>query len=134
MGALRIFFRQHRVLAFALVMLALALKAVVPTGFMIEAGARTVTVLVCHDASGGTGTRQIALPARSGQNDALGKVANETCPYAGLSMASLGGADPVVLALALAFIVALGFRPIAVRHAGPVSYLRPPLRGPPVTA
>jgi hypothetical protein len=132
MGGFRIFFRQHRAIAFMIVMLALALKAAVPPGVMVEAGFRTITVQMCHDASGNTGPRQIVVPHRLGHEPPADKIAKETCPYAGLSMSALGGADPVLLALALAFILALAHRPVAVRPPRAAAYLRPPLRGPPV--
>ncbi|MFT4054548.1 MAG: hypothetical protein QM681_08575 [Novosphingobium sp.] len=134
MDALRTFFRRNRTLAFMLVALSLVLKAAVPTGFMIEAGSHTITVLVCHDASGDTGERRIVLPSRNDRSDRDGQTAKGECPYAALSMASLGGTDPALLLLALAFILSLGFLPIRFAHPGQSAHLRPPLRGPPVPA
>jgi hypothetical protein len=93
---------------------------------------KVVTIAICADASGGTLTHQLVLPAD-------GKAGNQakgegTCPYAALAMAGLGGVDTALLALALAFVLALGFaRPPPARAARP-SFLRPPLRGPPLRA
>lgn len=131
MDGLRTFFRQHRRLAFALVAIALCLKIVVPTGYMVGTDSRTLTVLVCHDASGAGSALKITLPVKSGQTDAPGKPMKGECPYGALSMAALGGADPVLLALALAFIIALGFAPIRLALAERFRHVRPPLRGPP---
>lgn len=131
MEAIRTFFRRHRALAGLLIAAVLCLKAVVPTGFMIGGDMRTITVQICRDASGGAASQQLTIPVKQDAGDAHGKPAKGECPYAALSMASLSGADPVLLALALAFIVALGFA--APRLAPPRREyrLRPPLRGPP---
>lgn len=131
MYRLRSFFTQHHALAFILVVMALCLKALLPSGFMLGSQGSTITVLVCHDASAGEVTRQIVLPTRSAGDDAPGKPAKGECPYGALSMASLGGADVEMLAMALAFIIALGFGPIRPIHALRTPYLTPPLRGPP---
>jgi hypothetical protein len=49
-------------------------------------------------------------------------------------MAGLGGVDMALLALALAFILALGFAPLRPARAASTRFLRPPLRGPPAGA
>ncbi len=49
-------------------------------------------------------------------------------------MASLAGADALLLAAALAFILALGFAPATAPRPRRAVWLRPPLRGPPLTA
>jgi hypothetical protein len=131
MDRLRTFFRRHSVLAFGLIALALCLKIVVPSGYMVSGDSRTFTVQVCHDASGAGQDLQITVPVKSSGSDAPGKPAKGECPYGALSMATLVGADAFVLALALAFIVALGLAPIRFALAERPSYLRPPLRGPP---
>lgn len=132
MDGLRTFLRQHRALAFVLVALALVLKAAIPTGYMMESTSRTIALAICHDASGQNGPKEIVVTLGTADRNAVpGKPAKGECPYGALSMASLGGADAVLLALALAFIVALGFVPAGnVAFARP-GYIRPPLRGPP---
>lgn len=131
--------REHRRLAAVLVALALCMKMFVPAGYMIGAGSKIITVRICADASGGEQTLQVAIPldkdggAQSGQGANVGK-AEATCAWSALGQASLGGADPVLLALVLAFIMALGIgwrapQPRRSRH-----HIRPPLRGPPVLA
>ncbi|MEJ2457309.1 MAG: hypothetical protein P8Y58_03845 [Novosphingobium sp.] len=132
MESLRAFFLRHRGLACVLVVAALFLKAAVPTGFMIGAdSSRTITITICHDASGDRPAQQIAIPMKKGEGEAPGKPAKGECPYAALSMASLSGADVALLALALAFIIALGFAPVRFTLPPRPSFLLPPLRGPP---
>jgi hypothetical protein len=133
-GTIRHFCRRHRRLAALLVALALCLKLLVPAGYMVGSESRTLTVSICADAEGAHLTRQIVLPVKGedGKSSEHGKSA--PCPYAALGMASLPGADTVLLALALAFIVALGFAPVPAVPLRRTAFLRPPLRGPPARA
>jgi hypothetical protein len=130
MGQARIFFRGHRQLAMLLIACALIIKALVPSGFMIGQHATVLTVEICADTLGAKVTRQVVVP-HSGDN--AGDHADKTgvCPFSGLAMAALPGADALLLAVALAFILALGFAPprrVALRR---LAYAHPPLRGPP---
>jgi hypothetical protein len=134
MAYLRRLLRDHRRFALMLVALALAIRALVPAGYMVGGQATTLTISVCADASGAQQFRQIVVPhdgkgTPSGQND-HGKDGG-ACSWSSLAMGALTGADSALLALALAFIVALGFTPTTVRAPAPAAYLRPPLRGPP---
>jgi hypothetical protein len=133
--ALRAFLRTNRRLALALVALALVIKALVPAGYMLGGpmgdGARILTIAICADATGGAVTKQIAVPA-DGKSDHA-KAAG-TCAWGVLAMAALSGADVLLLAAALAFILALGLTPSRPVVRLQRSHLRPPLRGPPVFA
>lgn len=131
MGRFRTFLKHHHMLAFLLVMTALFLKAAIPNGFMVESGSKTISVLMCHDASGATGAREIVVPLKNTSNGDLNKAAKGECPYASFSMASLSGADPALLLQELAFIIALGFLPLQLTLSKRAAFLRPPLRGPP---
>jgi hypothetical protein len=131
MNALRILLVQHRTMALIMVMLTLCMKIVVPTGFMIGPNSKVLTVQLCAESLGHAVTAKIAIPMRGDPSDSTGKQSKAECPFASLSMASLTGADSALLALALAFILALGFAPARTSHPKRVSYLRPPLRGPP---
>ncbi len=122
---------QHRFLAILVVMAALCMKIVVPTGFMIGQNSKVLTVQLCTDSLGHAVTAKIAIPMKGEPGDSSGKQGKAECPFASLSMASMTGADPALLALALAFILALGFAPTPTSLPKRVSYLRPPLRGPP---
>ena len=129
MNLLRAFLLQHRTLAIALVMVTLCMKVLVPTGFMISQDSKVLTIEICADALGDHAAKQIAIPMKGGA--AKGEKSKGECPFASLSTAPLGGAHPALLALALAFIMALGFAPAVLPVPKRVSHLRPPLRGPP---
>lgn len=131
MQTLRAFFRHHRRLSLGLLALALVVKALVPAGYMLSDKAHVLTVAICADASGAGATRQIVLPS-DGQSDHA--KAEGSCAWGLLTMAALGGADVLLLAGALAFILALGFAPGRPAPPARAVYLRPPLRGPPVFA
>lgn len=126
--------RNHARLTLVLLALALAAKALVPAGFMLSPSAgRVLTVTICADASGMPRQMQIAIPAkddRPGEPADAGE-ADQPCAFSGLGHAALGGADPVLLAAALAFILLLGFAPPSALPLRDIAYLRPPLRGPP---
>lgn len=130
MKTLRAFFLRHRHMAAVLVMAALCMKALVPAGYMLGEGKRVLTVEICADSIGQRIVKQITVP-QSGHDTQKDK-ADSPCHFTALGHAALGGADPVQLALALVFIMAMGF--VAVPRPAPrrVSYLRPPLRGPPI--
>ena len=117
-----------------LVVLALAVKAVVPAGYMISSsGERFLTVTICADASGTPKQMQIAIPmnddGKSGHAETADKA--QPCAFSGLGHAAMGGADPILLAAALAFILLVGFAPLRAPPARDIPFLRPPLRGPP---
>lgn len=133
--------RDHRRLAALLVALALCAKALVPAGFMVESQGRVFTVAICADASGGQLTRQITIPHREGsggnsshQDSSHQDRATATCAWTGLSGAADSLADPLLVVLALVFLLALGFLPQRELPQAQSYRLRPPLRGPPLTA
>lgn len=134
MTALRAFFLHHRRMAALLIALTLAMKALVPAGFMLGSdtpnGSSTVlTVQICADALGQQITQKIVLPSsHSGEDKAK---SDSPCHFTALGHAMLGGTDPLLLAVALAFILALGFAPILPPAPRRIAFLRPPLRGPP---
>ncbi len=134
MQSLRTFLRRHRALSLLVVMAALCMKIVVPTGFMIGQNAKVLTVQICDDAFGNHSVKQLVIPMKDGGSESGSKQGKGDCPFASLSMASITGADPSLLALALAFILALGFAPARIPLPELTSHLRPPLRGPPALA
>ena len=136
MSLLRAFFRDHRTLAMLVVAVALCVKALVPQGYMVGGAQKLLSVQLCLDGVHYK-TVQIAIPAQgSSQADGQGQQdkASEHCAFTSLGMGSLGGVDAPLLALALAFILALGFAPTHPVLRGRISHLRPPLRGPPAAA
>ncbi|WP_421837683.1 DUF2946 family protein [Novosphingobium sp.] len=110
-----------------LVALALVVKALVPAGYMVGSQGKSLTILVCSDVSGDHLTKQITIPGKAEGQAKTG----EACPYASLSFASLDAGLPVFVALAIAFLLLLGFAPVAIPALAGFTHVRPPLRGPP---
>lgn len=126
MGMLRLAIRDHRLLACLLFAAALAMRVLVPAGFM-PAAAGGIAVEICSGS--GPMTMMLELPGVPGKAE---HKTDSPCAFSALSAPGLAGADPIQLAIALALILttALFFAPVApVRR---VAHLRPPLRGPPL--
>ena len=135
MFALRLLLRTHYRLAMLLVVAALLVKAVVPVGYMVGQSSKTFTVKICADGSGEMQSRAITVPIKPGSHDSQDAArSGKACAYSATSMAALGGADVLLLAIALLFILALGFAPIKPIQLQQTYHLRPPLRGPPALA
>lgn len=135
MQALRALLQRHRLLAIALAVCALAIKAAVPAGYMVGQHGTVLTIEICADASGGALTKQIVIPSSGQKSDRSDHAkAQQTCPFGTLAQGALAGADPVLLALAIAFILALGFAAAPSAPLKRIAFLRPPLRGPPLHA
>lgn len=135
MGRLRNLIRDYRAMAMLFMAVALLAKILVPQGYMPGSGdgVRTFTVQICFDGVERR-TVDIAIPMEQGSHE--GKPAHDaapdtSCPYASLTMASLGGVNPSLLAVALGFILLLGFAPVAALPCRALRHARPPLRGPP---
>ncbi len=118
--------------AFALLALVLAVKALVPAGYMIDGDARGVTVRICADAA--ASVHAVVIPGKQrGDADQPGHD-QQACPFAALGHAALGGADPLLLAAALVFILLIGLVPVPAAAPRASARLRPPLRAPPAFA
>lgn len=133
MTALRSLVLRHRLLALWLVLGALCLRMVVPAGFMVAPESKVLTIRICVDSLDHDAIARIAIPVK-GTTSKTGSAAKSECAFSSLGMAATGGADAVQLALALAFILLLGFSPTPAPRPRRLSRLRPPLRGPPLTA
>ena len=119
--------------------LALLMKLLVPAGFMPVVSAGAITIQIC----GGTvsapmpmaATAVGAMPGMMHHQDKSDHQGREMpCAFAGLTAPALAATDALLLAAAIAFVVATGFRrsiPTLVRAA---AFLRPPLRGAPARA
>jgi hypothetical protein len=129
--ALRALLFSHRRLAAAMLALALVMKAMVPTGFMPGTSDGRLTVRICAEPGS---VLQVSLPMKPGERHDGTATSDSACPYAVLGHAALGGADPVVLALALAFVLLLGFAPAPALRTDRWRHRAPPPRGPPQTA
>jgi hypothetical protein len=133
MLSLRALIRENRRLALALLVLAFCIKAAIPAGFMVSSsGSSAITVTICSDVSNGLRQLQIAIPGKDdGGNHSGAMKKGEHCAFSGLAKVAVGGADLFLLALAFAFILLIGLAPSTRLPLRQLSYLRPPLRGPP---
>jgi len=128
---LRALIARHHRLAAVLVALTLAMKALVPAGYMVDSQSKVLTIRVCADSIGQDVIRQITVPGSAKDTDNHKAHAEPPCPFTALGHAALGGADPLQLAEALLFILALGLAELAPTRLLRIAHLRPPLRGPP---
>lgn len=129
MTALRRHLRSRPWLAALALAAALALRLLVPAGFMPTVADGRVTLTLCSGVQ--PAAPMAAMPGMAHHDDGSG-TAEAPCAYADLALPALGSADPALLAAALAFVVALAMRraiPLAPRAS---ARLRPPLRGPPL--
>lgn len=135
MQGMRRFAFDHRTLAAWIIAAALLVKLLLPQGFMLGADQdRHLIVQLCSGILQQQ-TIAITIPADEkskdqGQGQGHDK-AGLHCPYTSLGMSVTGGADAPLLALAIAFILALGFGPARPGRRIEAPHLRPPLRGPP---
>lgn len=123
--------RSHPGLVALVFAAALALRVLVPAGFMPTVADGRVTLMLCSGVQ--PAQPMAAMPGMAHHNsDHGGGMVGSPCAYADLAVPALGAADPVLLAVALAFVMALAIRraiPLAPRE---FARLRPPLRGPPL--
>ncbi|RUN75195.1 DUF2946 domain-containing protein [Sphingomonas sp. TF3] len=136
MHRLRAHIQQHRALAAWLLAFALLLKVVVPSGYMLDTSNGVIRIAICS-GMGPVKTMAMAMPgmadSASQKHHKDGEKADQPCAFAGLNAHSVAATDPILLALAIAFVMALGSRRIAPPLIGLRLHLRPPLRGPPAT-
>ena len=135
MRSLRAFTRDHRGLTAFLIALALAMKALVPAGYMLSESNAVLTVQICADAQGQHLTKQIAIPmsGKAAGGETKHGAAGGGCAFGSLAMA-LSGTDGILLALALVFVLVLGFAPGHPPRLRRIARSLPPLRGPPLSA
>ena len=124
-------------------LIALAVRALVPAGYMPDAQAQAggdaivLSAKVCN-ASGISRTIDIAI-AREDAGDAdkdapaSHESAQQACAFAALAFAALGTPDAGLPAPAALHTAHTAGPLVAARVAHP-AFLRPPLRGPPLTA
>lgn len=121
---------RHRASVGALLVLALAIRLLVPAGFMPRVADGHISIGICS----GVGPMTVmAMPGSDhGKSDdgAHGKP-GQPCAFAALSAPALPAADPILVALAMLFVAALALQAAAKCAAVAPRHLRPPLRGPP---
>jgi Na+/H+-translocating membrane pyrophosphatase len=128
--ALRRLCRSHAGLAVLVVALALMVRVLVPAGFMPTVANGTITVSICT----GYGPMQMDMkaPGRAADDMGQGHKAQQPCAFFDLAMPGLPGADPILLAVALAFIIAVAFLATPALALRRERHAWPPLRGPPL--
>lgn len=142
MTSLRRHIHRYRWLAAALIVAALLIKMLVPTGYMPSMADGTFVMRPCDGQRAGPAMMNATMTssghAHAGHDDHRddgGKhgTFDMPCAFSSLATPSLAAADPILLAIAIAFILASAFRitpaPILWRGA----WLRPPSQGPPAT-
>lgn len=110
----------------------LLLKLLVPSGYMVDTDHGRPFIGFCS----GTGA-PMALPAvrESIPDPAAPKhhgKAELPCAFAGLSAAATGAIDPLQLVALIAFVMAVGVARVRLPAPDQPTFLRPPLRGPPI--
>lgn len=134
MAALRHHLLRNRLLVSWLLAAALLMKVLVPPGYMASVSAGSITIEMCS----GSGPQKMvmAMPGMTHHPEEKGKhnKPEMPCAFSGLSAPSLAAADPLLLTLAIAFIIATVFRIGRTRPVTIPAFLRPPLRGPPATS
>ncbi len=136
MQAIRRLVLAHTLLAALICVAVLALRILIPTGYMISVNHGRIAVTLCS----GVAQQQPSMAMdMAGMDHTMpehekskehGK-AEIPCAFSSLSAQALSAVDPSLLVAALAFVAALalyGLSPTIIRSA---SYLRPHLRGPP---
>lgn len=124
---------RHRWLAVWLVVAALLMKVLVPNGFMPGMANGVIVIQLCTGQ--GPQTALMAIPGKTGEQDGDHRTkADMPCAFSGLSAPSLAATDPILLAIAFAFILATAFRAAPAARPRRDSYVRPPSQGPPATA
>ncbi|AKH41261.1 putative PurR-regulated permease PerM [Altererythrobacter atlanticus] len=150
------FLRHYRMFAL-LVAIALFVKLLVPMGYMIvPLAGGGITLQICAGQTFGALQAEPAAMAHAGHgghdahsahavkadthgNHAIGSQedgghGNDHCAFSAIGLSSMASGDPFLLALALAFILALGFAPLIAPVLQRRRYSLPPLRGPPHAA
>jgi len=139
--SLRHLILDHGHLAVLVCLAALALRMLMPAGYMLSGDGGRIAIIPCSGIVLESGmapampvadhaTARHAMPGHDTSRE-HGK-AEMPCAFSGLSAPLLGGADLVLLVLALAFVAAMALRASARAPVRTPAYLRPPLRGPPL--
>jgi hypothetical protein len=129
---------DHRTLTLWLALAALTVKLLVPAGFMVGSAGGQVVLQMCS----GFGPVVAAPMAHGARADGHGgghqqpdhPGADMPCPYTALAHGVGPALDPVLLVLAIAFAMALGFAGVVGLPLRPAAYWRPFLRGPPISS
>lgn len=134
---------MHPMLALWLALAMLSVKLLVPAGFMVGVVNGHVGLQICSGfapaaampmAHHAMAHGSASIDAARDHGKADHPAAEMPCPFATLTHGAAVPVDPILLAMALAFALVLGFALIVRRGPRAVPFLRPPLRGPPLPA
>ncbi len=114
--------------------LSLAVKAVVPVGFMVGTQSRVVTVEFCADSTGERMLRQITIPLDHSHDRQETSKTSQGCAFSSLGAGGLAAQAPALIAAAIAFVLAMGFGPVTLPLIGDFPHIRPAPRAPPARA
>ena len=123
-------------LAALILVAALALRVLVPAGFMPSVDGAGPAIMMCSGAgpvaAPAAFQREMAARGMIGHAGEEGE-APRGCAFADLALPMLGGADPALLVAALLFAVAAALFHRATLPTCASPRLRPPLRAPPLS-
>lgn len=129
MGTLRTFIGNQRAAIALLLACALALKLLVPAGYMPAPGQWSIQLCT------GEGVRTVLID-RNGQRIPDGQPHQASpampCAYAGVVAPLLSATPPALLVVAILFVLATGIRPASTPTRQRAIPPRPPGRAPPV--
>lgn len=126
-------FQRMRSAGLLLALFALAFKAMLPPGFMLDASAGRIAIVLCGDGEALFDLRTGQISHPGDQAPASDDSSGQNCPFALVSAPALAAPTFAEDALAPAFVIAAA----PVREAAGVRYaIGPPLpaRGPPAVA
>src|SRR6478752_7235787 len=106
MTALRRHFLRHRALAGWIVAAALLMKLLIPAGYMPGMSGNSMIIQICSGY--GPMTLNMPIPGKEQGQDHQQSKAEMPCAFSGLSAPTLAAADPVLLALAILFVMVMG--------------------------
>jgi hypothetical protein len=96
MTPLRLYLRDRRHLALALIALALLMRMLIPVGFMPEVSAGKITIALC--TGHGPAVIEMAMPSSGHHDSDKSAKPDMPCPFGSVSSQGLTGADPILLA------------------------------------
>ena len=109
------------------------MKMLIPIGFMPTMVGSMLEVQLCTGQ--GTQTILMEIPGSGGDHSRGDhKKVDVPCAFSGLSAPVLSATDPILLAIAIAFLIAAAFRVVPTQISWRGVYLRPPPQGPPTFA
>lgn len=128
---IRLLIARHHHVALAIAIVALAIKMMVPIGYMPGTAANGIAITVCNGMSAETFGSSIQPGTHKQHDDSRGE--HPPCPFASLGLLSTVAIDPPLLIAANRFVIRSGLWPSHSPDTAVPAFLRPPLRGPPPT-